>query len=609
MKFYALDIETAPIGDNIPDKQAYALEPWSFGKRSTITSVSIGDGSQVKTITDLSRIPNVLASLKGQTVFAANAVFDVAYLCAAFGYEAIKDINWMDVQVLGKLLENGDDHRLDSYSLANCAMKFAKDWEHLNEFIVMKSEEHKAGENADYWLQRGSWDTEVTWIIAKNLIDALPAPQIKAFKWMSKCIAPLARGLVQGIEVDYSLIDELDKSIKARLKEYLSELGVEASTIASPKKLAALLFTDWGLKPEGASEKTGAPSTSEDNLKLIQFKSNDSRLDILMKYKKLQTIQSKYVKGFKSCKEYLGSNTIHGFPRVFAAVTSRMSYSSKLLSKFQTSIALHQLPNSKDAKLIKKSLICPEGYGMIAFDFSAQELRVAALVTGDPVMTKAFKERLDLHSLLCSSMFGYAYDEVVEANANDTPEHIVKHRKAAKLLNLSCLYRIGHDSLARKFFTSYNERITEGTAKEYLNAYKSNYTGIPRYWVTEVANTRDRGYGETIGGGVRYYTRATDWKKESSCINHKIQGSSAVQTYFVIAKIAEKFPDLIVIVQVHDSLVFYCPIDALEETAKELDRYMNEEIDYSEIWGIEMPFRMTVETKYGLSYGDLGRVK
>lgn len=610
-KFWALDIETRPLGDNIPEKNAYALEPWSCGERSEISSVAICDGTKTVTITDMTKMPRVLSDLKGKTVWAANAVFDVAYLLKAFGRDAVKDINWADCQLLGRFLLNGDDHRNDSYSLVECAKKWAKDWPHLEDFIAMKAGEHTPGFDAQYWLERGDMDATVTHHIAMNQMKLLPKEQIKGFKWMQKAIVPLAEALVQGILVDYNQVDMLEKELTVQMDEYLKVLGVSAKVVNSPKQLGNLLFNEWGLKAETTSEKTGLPSTSADDLKLIHYKSKDERLTTLLKYKTLSTIHSKYVKGFKEAREYLGRDTIHGFPRIFATATGRMSFSSNLLKKYQTSIALHQIPSrKKEAKGVKRAMIAPPGYGFVCFDVSAQELKFMAQMSKDPVMLKCFNEGLDLHSKLASEMFGVPYADLVEANKNGEPHHLVKYRSGAKRVNLSSQYRIQGRSLSEKFFSQDDEVIDEATCKSYLNTYKRTYEGIPRYWRSAINFAQSHKYTEALGG-LRYYTLARNWQGESSAINHPIQGSAAMMSYYTIAKVFEKFPEFILQLQVHDSLMYIVKAsdeEELRDWALKLERYLNTEINYREIFDVELVVNLTCDVSFGYSYGGLKHV-
>lgn len=610
--FVALDIESSPRDMSVGKDQAYALEPFSCDVRSIITSVSIYDGKSSTTITDISQMPDVLKSLEGKMVWTANGVFDVSYLMQKFGKQAVKNIKWMDVQIGTKLLYNGDAYRDQHFSLVECCKLTLPNWEHLEDFVAMKAKGFDAGENADYWLERGDLDAIATWLVAEQIIARLPKSQIKLFKYMCGSIVPLSAGYLQGIKVDHTVVDQLDKQNKALMKQYLSELGVSASVIASPKQLGSLLFNEWGLPPISYSEKTGMPSTSADDIKMIAYRTNDSRMQTLLKYKTLDTIQSKYVKGFRKAQTYLGKDTIHGSPRIFATATGRMSYSSSFLKKYQTSVALHQIPSrKKEAKLVKRALVAPEGYGFIVFDVKSQEMAIMAIQSQDPNLLSIFKEKKDPHSLLAADIFGVSYEDIVENNLNGNNAALDKYRRSAKRVNLSSMFRIGAQSLSEKFFTMDDELISKEVSASYLRTYKRTFEGIPNFWTDSILLARKQGFTETLGG-LRYYTNADSWSGESASINVRIQGSAAVMSYFTICKVADRYDDFILQAQVHDSLWYLVKIDNHEDLvakAKEFDHYMNHIIDYKEIFDIDLPIGLGVDTKYGYNYLELEAVK
>lgn len=613
-KLYALDIETAPIGQFDPKfKQKYALEPFSCGIRSKITSNAVYDGERYVQVKEsdntMHKTERLLEMLKGQIVVGANTIFDCAYLCKAYGYDAVKDIQWMDVQVLTKFIENGDDHRDAKYALVECCSRHLQDWEHLEEFVAMKNNKHDAGDDEEYWDARGLWDVEGTWLLADKLLKELPE-SVKAPYWnICKCIAPLSRGYITGVDVDYSEIDALEAYIKEQLKLGLFELGITAPELSSPKKLSNVLFNQWGLTPHSKSEKTGEPSTSAKDLAHILIDSGDARLSKLREIKKLQTMQSKYVNSLKKAREYLQVDKVFPQPRVFAAATSRMSYSSALdkSDNYKIALAFHQIPRkAKESKYIKRALKAPKGYGIIYSDFSNQEMRIAAEVTQDETLIRAFKEDLSLHSLLAAKFSGESYEAIEKANKTGEPAELCKYRDRAKLTNLSSLFRIGVNSLQNKFLEDYDTVETIDNVQYYAKLYKQTYPGIPEYWKSAVIKAKKACYAEALGG-TRYYTKASNFKEESSSINHPIQGSGAEMTYYAIVKISEHFPEFIIMVQVHDALYWFVPCTSEEDLkakAIEYDKFVNS-IDYRPLFKRELSVEFKADVKYGFNFEEL----
>ncbi len=613
-KLYALDLETAPIGEfDAKFKQKYALEPFSCGVRSKITSIAVYDGEryvQVKESDDsMHRTPKLLEMLKGQIVVGANTIFDCAYLCKQYGYDAVKDIKWMDVQVLTKFIENGDAHRDAKYSLVECCIRHLQDWDKLAEFVEMKNNKHEAGEDEEYWEARGLWDVEGTWLLADKLLNELPE-SVKAPYWNTcRCIAPLSRGYITGVDVDHTEIDTLESYVKTELKKGLEELGITSAELSSPKKLSNILFQQWGLTPYSKSEKTGEPSTSAKDLAHILLDSGDERLKKLRVIKKLETMQNKYANSLKKARAYLQVDKIFPQPRIFAAATSRMSYSSALdkTDNYKIALAFHQIPRkAKESKYIKRALKAPKGYGIIYSDFSNQEMRIAAEVTQDETLIKAFREDLSLHSLLAAKFSGESYAAIEGANKTGEPAELCKYRDRAKLTNLSSLFRIGTASLQNKFLEDYDVVETIDNVQYYAKLYKQTYPGIPEYWKDAVIKAKRTGFAEALGG-TRYYTAASNFKEESSSINHPIQGSGAEMTYYAIVKISDRFPDFIIMVQVHDALYWFVPCDSEEDLkakAMEYDKFVNS-IDYRKLFRRELSVEFKADVKYGFNFEEL----
>ncbi len=72
---------------------------------------------------------------------------------------------------------------------------------------------------------------------------------------------------------------------------------------------------------------------------------------------------------------------------------------------------------------------------MVWFDYSQIELRVAALLSGDPAMMEEYRGKPDLHGKTACLMFG---DDIV-----NHPMYKVKYRQAGKTFNFRALYRGG----------------------------------------------------------------------------------------------------------------------------------------------------------------------
>jgi DNA polymerase I len=158
----------------------------------------------------------------------------------------------------------------------------------------------------------------------------------------------------------------------------------------------------------------------------------------------------------------------------------------------------------KDAKLEKRpgfrDCFVPEkGYKFIVYDYSAQEMRVAASISMDPLMIAAFKHNKDLHSYSASLMYKEDYDEFVKKYKSGDKEAKEK-RQQAKVVSFGSLYGSGPSNLSSKL------HITMDEAKEILERYWEAYPDLSQAMARYGKAANKLGYSNTILGRRRYYT-------------------------------------------------------------------------------------------------------
>ena len=625
-EIFALDIETRTIDSTIA---AYgALQPFRVRQgKSEISSIAVckPDDSVIQIINDgskefwVQRVKSLLSELKGQRVFAHNALFDVSWLIATIGPNKfkfipneIKDIQWADSILLGKWLINGQlaiDSKF-SYSLGNMVKTFLPDHPKTKEFLEMKGQDVLAGEDEDYWQSRGTSDALMTKALADRLMEKVPKSMRVGLMTEWACIVPMANSWINGIKVDVNKIEEVEKDIQTKMDLCTTALGVDGSVISSPKQLGNLLFDQWGLAPWSYTA-TGLASTKEDDLLYLQYdlKAKDSdmsiRLDKVMEYKTNKTLMSKYINGLKEALDHNGDGYIYCSPKIFGTYTGRMTYSNSTMKrKYKTSIAMHQLP--RKAKAIRSLLIAPDGYGLIEKDASGQESRLIAIQSNDPVMLEIFNQGLNFHSMTGASIIGMDYNEFMK-RYNEGDKYIIEQRQLGKLDNLSCNYRIGGKALAKKAFTEYDTFMTEETGRYLVNSFARLYSKVPEYWSNSISFAKQNGYAETLGGRrfkISKWDNKNRWGSESSAINTPIQGSGADMKEIGISMLAKHVPEALMCLDLHDGLFFYTEFDKIKETSEKMDRILNE-IDYSWFWGVQLPITLPYEGMYGKTFEDV----
>lgn len=606
---YALDLETAPnVGDL---SNGYALEPWRVRlNQAHISSIAIygEDGFHVNLPHPSTEVlMTLLSKLVKHEVYAHNAVFDVAWLIATLNPDKlapipsiIKSIKWRDTQLLAKWVVNGRraDEMKVSYSLINLCSMFLKDDPGLEKFRAIK-QNIVLDSSDEYWLRRGILDAEFTLKLAKFLLTKMPEISHRGYVIEARAIPQLANSWLIGLEADQDELNKADADLNAQIDRDCAELGVTREICSSPQQLGRLLFNDWGLQPLGLTA-TGLPQTDADSIKLIEYQTQDKRLIKLQKIRQSLTLLSKYVNTMHEALSRSGDGCLYAVPRMFGTVTGRLTYSNETLGN-KVSIAAQQIPR-KD-KIIRKILRAPSGKDILRLDANAQESRIMAIWSNDQNMIQIFKNGMNFHSYMASNIVGRAYEEFMQAY--DAGDHETnEQRQLGKLTNLSCNFRIGGKSLARKSFTEYDRWMTEEEGRKLVNLFKRTYPGIPAYWHGIIHHAKMSGYTYTIAHRrykipIEMLESSDAWKVEGTIISFPIQGTAAEQFYAFLSQV----PDALVMTTMHDATYFM--VDSKEE-GLDIARRANQ-TPYQELWQLDtpLPVALPYDASFGYNFSDI----
>ena len=209
-------------------------------------------------------------------------------------------------------------------------------------------------------------------------------------------------------------------------------------------------------------------------------------------------------------------------------------------------------------KLIRKAFIPSENSIIISADYSQIELRILAHMSNVESLIEAFIEDKDIHTKTASDIFKID-EKLVTKN----------QRRIAKAVNFGIIYGIS------SFGLSENLEISMQEAKEFIDNYLNTYPGVKEYMDTTIALAHEQGYVRTLLNRKRYIPELENKNYmirssgERIALNTPIQGTSAD----IIKKAMVEISRIIkqnnmkakMIVQVHDELVFDCPINEKNE--------------------------------------------
>ena len=156
-------------------------------------------------------------------------------------------------------------------------------------------------------------------------------------------------------------------------------------------------------------------------------------------------------------------------------------------------------------------------------------------------------------------------------------------RRSAKAINFGLMYGMSAFGLTRQL------GIPRGEAQEYLDTYFARYTGVRDYMDNIKAQAKEDKYVETIMGRRLYLNEinaANGLRRqaaERAAINAPLQGSAADIIKKAMLDIDEllsnEMPDVKMIMQVHDELVFECPKDNADTVMEKMKDTMEQTVE------------------------------
>jgi DNA polymerase-1 len=394
----------------------------------------------------------------------------------------------------------------------------------------------------------------------------------------------IGRMELEGIKVDPQILKSMSADFGKRIAELEAEIQKMAGTqfnIGSPKQIGEILFEQMGLQG-GAKTKTGQWSTDVDVLEELAAQGHEIVQKIL-DWRGLSKLKSTYT---DALQEEINPATgrVHTSYHMTGTSTGRLASSDPNLQNIPI--------RSEDGRKIREAFIAKEGCVLLSADYSQVELRLAAELAGVAALKQAFKDKVDIHALTASQVFGVPLEEV-------SPEI----RRQAKAVNFGIIYGISGWGLAKQL------GISSGEAGEFIKRYLGKFSEIKDYMEAKKAEAHELEYVKTLYGR-KCFTPYINAKipaqrsgAERAAINAPLQGTAADIMKIAMIKMpkALKAANLSakMLLQVHDELIFEVPETELEQTEKLVKHVM--ESAY-QIMGANISVPLEVETGSGHSW-------
>jgi len=353
----------------------------------------------------------------------------------------------------------------------------------------------------------------------------------------------------EGINVDKDALKSLSDDLQILIDNYTKEIYKacgEEFNINSPKQMQEILFNKLGLK-SGRKTKTGF---STDARSLEYLRGEHEIIELLLEYRQITKLKSTYADALPNLINPK-TGRIHTSFNQTVASTGRLSSNDP---------NLQNIPIRTDrGKEIRKAFVPRDkDHVILSADYSQIELRIMAHISGDEGLSKAFKEKEDIHRSTAALVFMVKPEDVT-----------ADMRRKAKEVNFGILYGIGPFGLKTRL------GVTQTHAKEIITTYFNTFKRVKNFMDDSVILAKEKGYAETLYGRRRFLrninsgNRVVRQFEERVAINMRVQGTAADMIKLAMINIFNKLEKRKVktkmVLQVHDELVFDAHKDEVEE--------------------------------------------
>ncbi len=368
----------------------------------------------------------------------------------------------------------------------------------------------------------------------------------------------------------HNILENLEKDIRESVNEPLLNIN-------SPKQLGEVLFDKLKLA-KGKKTKKGYSTTAEI---LESIEHLHPVVPMILRFRQVQKLLSTYIDGFKPLIDK-STGLIHTSFNQTVTATGRLSSKEPNLQNIPV--------RDDEGKELRKFFVPrDEEHILVGADYSQIELRLLASFSECESLITAFRNGKDIHSTTAAKVFKVDIDKV-------TPQM----RSSAKAVNFGIIYGMSEYGLAKTLKTSNTQ------AREYINAYFSEYPEIKSYMDKNVSFARENGYSITLLGRKRnipellssnYMTRQFG---ERVAMNMPLQGSAAdiikLAMLGVYKRLKKENLKSKLILQVHDELI----IDTLISEKEQVEKLLVEEMEGA----VNLKVQLTVSLGSGKNWFD-----
>jgi len=360
-------------------------------------------------------------------------------------------------------------------------------------------------------------------------------------------------------------------------------------------------------------------------------------------------------KGELKEKGLLGSvhnNRLYGGYNLIGTKSGRMSSSGGLRSSVN-------FQNFSKKIEFRKLFVPNDGFVIMEADYKTLEVNVCSQLAGSGALERVLLDRMDMHSFTAttaisimdektllqffnkeelSSIFHKQEDGKYKIDYNDfvkyaTDETLVKKnfsdfRKHAKFVNFSSLYNTTRFGIARLL------NVELDVAQQFLDAFYNSYPEVKKLIESSIKEAKEKGFLQTPLGLKRRFNKMTYSKvsienasmeerlkrtsknlysimqgQYNTSTNFRVQSLAGMTTIISMIEIEKIFKERefksVIIANVHDSIVFECCVEEINEVIKIVNRVMTKK-RWENVGGnkveLQVDFQLSATWGFGKSW-------
>jgi len=390
--------------------------------------------------------------------------------------------------------------------------------------------------------------------------------------------AVIANMELAGIKLDCPYLekfsDEIDGTI-SDLEQQIYGYADHEFNIGSPGQLAEVLFVKLNLPRAGIKKgKTGLSTAASE---LDKLRGTHPIIDLISQYREVAKLKNTYIDILPKLVDK--NSRLHTTYNITIAPTGRLS---------SVDPNLQAIPVRTDlGRRIRTAFVAEKGNQLVSVDYSQQELRIAAVLSGDEGMIEAFNKDEDIHIQTAALVYGIKPQDVTK-----------EQRYAAKAFNFGIIYGQGPHGLSATSGLEY------GQAREFIAKYFEVRPKLKVFLDSLREQAKEQGFVETIMGRRRptpdvnssnFVVREAGLR---AAINMPMQGSAADIMKLAMVEISKRLePDTKMLLQIHDSLI----VEAPKEKAEAVGEMMKQTMETV----IKLPVKLRADISIGKNWGEL----